>query len=52
MDRGVWWATVHGFAELETAECTHTHTREKGRSESGEQPVVSAKTLESNGFGL
>ena len=31
---------------------THTHTREKGRSESGEQPVVSAKTLESDGFGL
>ena len=30
MDRGAWWATVHGFAELDTTEharaCTHTHT--------------------------
>ena len=56
MDRGLWWPTVHGFAELETTEHihthTHTHTYEKGRSESGEQPEVSVKTLESDVFGL
>ena len=28
MDRGVWWATVHGVIELDTTErlITHTHT--------------------------
>ena len=28
MDRGVWWATVHGVTELDTTErlITHTHT--------------------------
>ena len=26
MDRGDWWATVHGVAESGTAEHTHTHT--------------------------
>ena len=27
MDRGAWWATVHGVAkDLDTAEYTHTHT--------------------------
>ena len=27
MDRGVWWATVHGVTELDTTErlITHTH---------------------------
>ena len=25
-DRGAWWATVHGVAESDTAECTHMHT--------------------------
>ena len=25
MDRGVWWATFHGVAELDTAEHTGTH---------------------------
>ena len=24
MDRGAWWATVHGAAELDTTERTHT----------------------------
>ena len=26
MDRGSWWATVHGIRESDTTECTHTHT--------------------------
>ena len=26
MDRGVWGATVHGVAELDTTECICTHT--------------------------
>ena len=25
MDRGAWWATVHGVAELDTIKHTHTH---------------------------
>ena len=27
MDRGVWWAMVHGVTELDMIEYTHTHTR-------------------------
>ena len=28
MDRGPWWATVHGgHKELDMTEATHTHTR-------------------------
>ena len=27
MDRGVWWATVHGVTELDTTERLITHTR-------------------------
>ena len=28
MDRGAWWATVHGVAEeLDMAEYTHRHTK-------------------------
>ena len=27
IDRGAWWATVHGFTELDmTEQLTHTHT--------------------------
>ena len=25
MDRGVWWATVHGVAEWDTTELAYTH---------------------------
>ena len=28
-DRGVWWATVHGVAELDTTELTHTYTTDQ-----------------------
>ena len=29
MDRGAWWATVHGVSELDTTEATwHTYTQE------------------------
>ena len=27
MDRGVWWATVHGIAESGMTEVTHTYTQ-------------------------
>ena len=27
MDRGAWWATVHGVAELDMTEHTHTQTQ-------------------------
>jgi len=26
MDRGAWWATVYGVAELDMTEHAHTHT--------------------------
>ena len=26
MDRGAWWATVHGVIEANLTECTHAHT--------------------------
>ena len=32
MDRGAWWATVHGVAELDTTEATeHSMIKKKGR---------------------
>ena len=27
-DRGVWWTTICGFAELDMTECTHIYTQE------------------------
>ena len=35
MDRGAWWATVHGVAELDVTEHTHRH---RGQ---GQSPVCS-----------
>ena len=26
MDRGTWWATVHGVLKSDTTECVHMHT--------------------------
>ena len=35
MERGAWWATVHGVAELDTTEVTqHTHTHTRGPEQS------------------
>ena len=32
MDRGDWWAIVHGVAESGTAEHTHTHTHTRAHT--------------------
>ena len=37
MDRGAWWARVHGAAEPATTERTHTHTSEKSQNPRLEQ---------------
>ena len=51
MDRGAWWATVHGVAKSWTqlSDFTHTHTyREvKGLSDEVEIPQVLPEGLES-----
>ena len=44
MDRGAWWATVHGIAELDTTE-QHTHT-------SARRPPMSWKPMKPTVLGL
>ena len=38
MDRGAWWATVHGTVEWDTAEHTHTDHHHPGFPESSHSP--------------
>ena len=44
MDRGVWWATVHGVAESDMTEHTHIETVEQiysSRSDLLDEPLDS-----------
>ena len=40
MDRGSWWATVHGIAESNVTEHTHTHTHTQRAKDQGRDQWV------------
>ena len=39
MDRGAWWATVHGVAKSQTLLSTHTHTHTHTHTRVSEKTV-------------